>query len=584
MTDSNRLNRQAGGGRSSLLLAVALLVALAGAINQFLADAESPDGGSTSGPETVSAPGVQGMHGAGSRKGADSGDAEAETTEPSSQAALLRHTTGSSAPRPQATPTTASESGPRLRRAPSRPYPRGQEPALPEEIYQDETAIAGRVVSEGGDPIEGVLVTIEPRSLFDPAAEAARSTGSDLSTVSDAMGFFAFRQLESGVYWLRADPAFDYEKTMRAVRAGVHSADLVLKRNGEVWIHGVVTDTDGRPLEGVLAFQGDRPAQQGLTDMHGAYALPLAVGERTRSASLRFRREDYREEEILVSAAEWEATVPPQVDVALEPLGEPATVHGTLMGTDGDPVIGERVQLISPAVAGLFQASSDADGRFVLPEVPSDTEYLVIVRPQGPYEDYEQRGFKVRKDGPDLSIRLRPRGLGAVSGHVMDTAGNPIPGFSLTVRSRSAMSVSRRITADASGDFYVDDVPAGELMFESHAYPSLSVRGVRLRPDAEKDVVLVLDWGDHRLSGYVRDSGGEAVPAARVWVSLNQRSGGVQTRSTRVTTADANGYFAFTGLGPGTHQVRVDAPGFESKSVQHRVSMQEEKIQVRLSN
>ena len=110
----------------------------------------------------------------------------------------------------------------------------------------------------------------------------------------------------------------------------------------------------------------------------------------------------------------------------------------------------------------------------------------------------------------------------------------------------------------------------------------LSVQGAKLEPDAEQVVELVLDWGTHRLVGQVVNGQGASVPASRVWVSMNYRSGGLESRSTRMTTADVNGLFAFTNLGPGLHRIWVDAPGFEEASLAQMIQAQEERVRVML--
>jgi hypothetical protein len=217
-----------------------------------------------------------------------------------------------------------------------------------------------------------------------------------------------------------------------------------------------------------------------------------------------------------------------------------------------------------------------------VPEVLSADDYVVMVRPEGPYRDYTRRELQVTERGLDLRIALHPQGRGTVSGLIRDTEGNPIPGFTLSVGSTSATRLVRQFTSDVTGRFFVDDVPTGDLLFETRSYPRLTVRGIRLRPNTEEVVELVLDWGEHRVAGQVVDSSSRPIAGGKVWLSMEYFHDGVQSRSTRMTTADADGLFAFTGLGPGRHLVRVDAPGFQTASLEREIRAPIEQITVLL--
>jgi hypothetical protein len=451
-------------------------------------------------------------------------------------------------------------------------------PSLLPEVLEDDTAIAGRVLGEDGEPIGGVSITVEARRLFDPEAGASAA----LATLSDVAGFYAFRYLEPGLYWLQADPTFDYEGTHTMVRTGVHSADLVLKpKDRERWVQGMVTGRGGQALEGVRVIQNDRPAQETLTNAQGGYSLPLALSPRQGSAGLRFQLEGYRELLTVVLDTEWNGQDWVQVDVELEPLESLVTVGGTVTSTTGEPIAGERVGLVSGESARASYAPTDDRGQFKLRDVPSGGDYAVTVRPQGPYQDFARRGLRVTENGlDDLRIALQPLEQGSISGMIIDAEGKPIPGFNLTVRSSSAAHHTRPITADAQGRFFVDDVPAGNLVFQSRGYPSLTVLGVRLDAGMEQEVELVLDWGTHQVTGQIVDAQGIPVSAGQIWLSMDHRANGIHSRSTRMTTADASGFFTFTGIGPGLHQVRVDAPGFETATQQHLVAAPVERIRV----
>ena len=258
-----------------------------------------------------------------------SGDGDAVTSEPSSplaapvpergEAPALRPSSGSGRARTPDAPaewSVTAEPAPELATLPG--YPVVDRPRLPPEVYEDETAIGGRVLDLSGKPLEGVPVVLEVRGFFDPERSAGMARGRILTATSNAEGFFAFLELEPGLYRLHADPAADYLPNSRMVRTGVYTANLVLEETKAFEVHGVVTTREGEPLAGVRVFQGDRPDQRAFTDSRGGYSLEMAVGDGMPNAALRYQLKDYRERRVLIGEAEWRDQDAMQVDVALD--------------------------------------------------------------------------------------------------------------------------------------------------------------------------------------------------------------------------------------------------------------------------
>jgi len=556
------LDRHRGATRFGLAITLVLLIALAGALSHWLSQSP-PDQSADRQP--AAAEQARGTRAAAAGQVADE-DMGARST---------RVLTGdAAAPGPRGAPRRDRE----IRIV--RPAGPAEQPWLEPDVYADETAIGGRVLGDDGEPLEGVQILLSGRGFFDPERSDAEARALSLTAVTDGQGLYAFQDLEPGLYRLRAEPPPEYGAAERLVRSGVHSTDLVLKRAQEVWVFGQVTDPAGEPLEGVLVFQGDRPAQEAVTDAGGYYSLQLALGSHTPSVSLRFDLDGYREGRQLVGRGQWEEQGSVEVNMALSPIRAMAAVTGTLLTDAGEPVAGEGVQLVSATRARGFLATSDARGRFIFDEVPPADDFSLLVRPRGPYRDYTRRGLTLTEHGVDLRIRLTPRATGAVSGLLVDPAGSPIPGFTLSVHSSSAEADRQRFTTDADGHFSLDGIPAGELRFESESYPPLSVHGVHLAAGAEVQATLVLDWGPHRIAGRVVAPNGAPAPASQVWLSLEPQGTGVLSRSTRLTTSDANGWFAFTGVGPGPHRLRVIPPGAEGVSLTRDVQAAIERVQV----
>src|SRR5690606_30766929 len=94
-------------------------------------------------------------------------------------------------------------------------------------------------------------------------------------------------------------------------------------------------------------------------------------------------------------------------------------VFGVLRGPEGEPVPGETIHLHSELLKSRHQATSDDEGRFVVPEIQAGMDYRVWVRPQGRWRDYTQKNLHVKPSGTTLDITLEPLGFGSVRGYMV---------------------------------------------------------------------------------------------------------------------------------------------------------------------
>ena len=102
------------------------------------------------------------------------------------------------------------------------------------------------------------------------------------------------------------------------------------------------------------------------------------------------------------------------------------------------------------------------------------------------------------------------------------------------------------------------------------------------RDDDEEPVPLTLDLGQHDLYGWVTDGRGNPIPASKVTLSWWYNERGVRNFSSRDTTADEEGYFAFTGLGPGEHTLRVTASAYAPSEIDLDIGVSQDEITVEL--
>lgn len=85
---------------------------------------------------------------------------------------------------------------------------------------------------------------------------------------------------------------------------------------------------------------------------------------------------------------------------------------------------------------------------------------------------------------------------------------------------------------------------------------------MRVSPEPEEPVTVVLDTGLNVLQGQVINMFSEPVAASSITLMWDFRLNGLLSSSIRKATTDQNGNFVFTGLGPGLHTMRVSTAGF----------------------
>jgi hypothetical protein len=165
---------------------------------------------------------------------------------------------------------------------------------------------------------------------------------------------------------------------------------------------------------------------------------------------------------------------------------------------------------------------------------------------------------------------------------MIDEQGSPIVGFRLWVVASGATQGALPISSDEQGYFQLAEAPAGSLSFDTRSSPRLAIRGVTLQAGGERDVVLVLDWGEEELTGEVGGERGEPIAGAEVSLSWSHASGNALSTSQRTTRTNPDGSFRFQQLGPGQHHLKVRAPGYRSIEERYDVGGHAAEVKVRL--
>jgi hypothetical protein len=445
-------------------------------------------------------------------------------------------------------------------------------------------SISGLVVDESGRGVSGVQVTAYSKTLF--AAGDVTAPGrskSDRSAFTGIDGFYEFQGVADGEYRLRTEPDEQYEAAETIVRAGVDTADLVLRqRREDLAVVGTVR-SDGEPLDGVQVAAVGQSSGAAYTDMNGAYAFDLQLTAGRTSYTLQFARDGYREKRSVLVEDDLLQPGAIRVDADLEPIEAFVEVTGSVLDKKGSPVPGETVQLYSEATRQRYTAVSGRRGEIRFPEVETSDDYMVSVRPADSFRDYVALDVEIGAAGADLDIVLEPRAYGRLVGQMVNPDGLPVPAFSLWLRSPEAVNQpARLVTSDQQGFFDVDKVGAGPLVFETRGSPHVSISGIELAPGETRDVMLVLDWGTHQVAGLVMDDMGRPISASELYVTSVRDDGGLRSHVVRRAVTDETGFFVIGQVGSGYHTIRVDSPGFQSEVIDHEVGRDSPEVIIRL--
>ncbi|MEM1417077.1 MAG: carboxypeptidase regulatory-like domain-containing protein [Myxococcota bacterium] len=350
-------------------------------------------------------------------------------------------------------------------------------------------------------------------------------------------------------------------------------------------VRGVVLGVGGAPLAGarVEAWSvgvDEGPAASAETGADGGYVL--------RGIAPRPHR--------LVARAAGHAP-------AMAPLGEGldrapplalapgALLAGQVLQGDGAPAANVELTLVGSGLWPAETLRTDADGRFLRPDVPPGVYALRARRDE---RVVVRTGIVVRAGTPtELSLRLGPGAR--LEGVLVDERGEAIAGAELSLAEGGLSPLPRRVVTDDAGRFVASGLLPGSQRVQVRAAGHVPLMEVlTLQAGEIRELVLVASRGAE-VAGVVRDARDRPVAGARVrwagaepllelgpepvgalgvtaevpplplfgvvasesWAAIaGARDAGAETRT------DAAGRFVLEGLPPGPGEVIAEAPGY----------------------
>jgi len=448
--------------------------------------------------------------------------------------------------------------------------------------WRYDNSLSGFVQNPQGQPVPNAEVSVSTayELLFvnDPL-----DTSQDETVRTDAQGKFAFHDLEPrSRYKLTVKhPQYTLKElfTVPVGESGEYEEPPITLASGAT-LQGHVRDSGGNMVDGAtlvldgLMYQGapyDPPDRMtATTDADGFYSLVnVPLGQRMLTVSA----PGYGT--VVLNGLNFDKEEPPvNRDIELK-IGE--MIRGRVI-CQGQGIPEATVQALGFANTAQISrgvTKTDATGAFTF-ESLTPGDYNLIASARG----YRFETANRQRTGTD-NVVIEGFKEADVCGHVIDAAtGAPVTSFTCRMRTDNGPDVPTSVTEfvqdfnDAKGEFCMTGIPQGPYVIEASApgyAPSFSAPISVARGQAPGGNVIRLTRGGS-ISGRVVDSGGKAVPRARI--TTHDREWSDDTFSQMLGSAfpsnvtqvdvrcDESGRFVLSGLTPDTYQMHIRAAGF----------------------
>ena len=230
------------------------------------------------------------------------------------------------------------------------------------------------------------------------------------------------------------------------------------------------------------------------------------------------------------------------------------------VGTElGENISGEKVLLYSPSQKARYSTITNFSGEFKFTDLKPGWDYVLKVSPQGMFQRYTKSQVKLRSDQEVQNIVLESTRLGILTGNLVDPYDRPVADIELILQTLEKDSWTTKVLTDANGSFSVADFPIGRFKVAIKGQQALTASGLKFNPDTGMPANLTIDLGPYNLRGRIYDESGQTLDGADVFLNWALHKNGARFRSTRKVSANSNGEFQFTGLGPGNHELVISA-------------------------
>ena len=345
-------------------------------------------------------------------------------------------------------------------------------------------------------------------------------------------------------------------------------------------VFGRVFDSDGQPIENALIAE-ERYFTSTRSDAEGSYRLMLELPQH-RYPTLHFLRRGYDGQRFKLGQEELQQAPIYELDVSLDDALDSVNLQGWVGNENGIGLEGARVELSASYTRNrdsfYLTEFSDSNGSFEFEGVRSGETYRFSVNLTPEYPYYEDLDFRVTQNPAQISIVLKKLSFVDIDGMILDRSETPVPDYEMFISNVTTGTHSRKILSDSSGFFTLRNFPLGEVSLTTRGAEFFTTSGLEITGEQYQNLKLIVDRGNHYLSGWISDPSGIAVKNAMVTLDRKFRQGEIEHSSYRSQRTDLNGGFAFGNLGDGEYHVTVYAQGYEKQEFNYRFDGQSGEI------
>lgn len=419
--------------------------------------------------------------------------------------------------------------------------------------------ITGKVVRKGGTtPVTSFLLRPYTSGPFQYVYSRA-------TTFNDPDGKFRL-VVPPGSYLIDAKVDGGSVVTLPTVAVGAdETKDVVIEVPAEGVVRGVVTNANGDHLSGAEVFvrsggfppmpireQYVRSDAEGRFELKGLALTPVKLVVRHASSATQ-----------IVETTPVEPGKGKELTVRLT---EGARVEGRVLTADGQPVVGERINLSQGF--DFFSAKTsftDANGAYSFRAVAAG-DYQVST---GRFENAgsgQQKKVTVAGDGVAVVDFLAEgndaTATGIVRG-VVTVGGQPQPGASVYATDDRGADAGVSSETDAQGRYEVRGLKAGRVRLQVQTSDGNStVKAVTL-DKAGGELTYDITFGGASIAGLLLGSDGKTTVSG-AWVQAELNEDGAASEDDQgwgkvkaFATSSNDGKFVLTGLEPGRYRVRI---------------------------